>query len=232
MFRNLNSTYNRLSSSPDYDEEDPLDVKSTSKRSWCSPRLLLLIVLVESIVLVWALLGPPHPPLRCPSESTLFSPANEAVEYHVRTFTYDPKFHLPPSDELDAYWQELYSVGVSRIPKNQAALLPNRRSIPGAGTNRILQNMIRQALHSDYYADMAMNVDDNTGHVDHCVDWIRQALIWGWEEKEQKNKFRKEIAHTCRDFGRIREWAVKHRLTNYDASIRTDDDGIVIPIIH
>ncbi|KAJ7910447.1 hypothetical protein B0H13DRAFT_2661031 [Mycena leptocephala] len=178
-----------------------------------------------------------------------FSPAQDAVEYGVTTYAIggDRRFHIPPSPALDAAWNDLYNFGISQIPKSQAALLPNKtHPIPGDEGNYIVEldvfhnlhclNMIRKGLHADYYKDDAMEID----HLDHCIDWIRQALmcagdtsvvVWQWDPKQNKTTFQGDVAHTCRNFDKLRDWGKSHRIrTHYDTSVRIEDD-IVIPVI-
>ncbi|KAF5312401.1 hypothetical protein D9619_003706 [Psilocybe cf. subviscida] len=169
-------------------------------------------------------------------------------------------FQQPPSDELDEMWQDLYSFGVHRIPKHQAELLPNKTSaIPGdkdgyyiaeleifhqlhclSSTNdNTPQNMVRQALYPDYYPDMRLGEPQADEHIGHCIDAIRQGLmcsadtstiVWQWDEKQQKNTFRGGVAHTCRNFDLIRDWARDRIITEkYVQEIHMPDDGIQIP---
>ncbi|KAJ7869754.1 hypothetical protein B0H14DRAFT_3861135 [Mycena olivaceomarginata] len=139
------------------------------------------------------------------------------------------------------------SVGVSQIPKSQARLLPNKtHPIPGDEGNYILEldvfhnlhclNMIRKSLHSDYYSEHLMEL----AHLDHCVDWIRQSLmcagdtsvvVWQWDPAQKITTFQGSVAHTCRNFEKLREWGKRHKIqTPYDNTVRIEDD-IVIPII-
>ncbi|KAJ6451914.1 hypothetical protein C8R45DRAFT_848091, partial [Mycena sanguinolenta] len=178
------------------------------------------------------------------------APAQDAVEYGVTAYAItgeDPLFHIPPSPKLDAAWDELYNFGVSQIPKSQARLLPNKtHPIPGDESNYILEldvfhnlhclNMIRKSLHSDYYSEHLMEL----AHLDHCVDWIRQSLmcagdtsvvVWQWDPEQKITTFQGSVAHTCRNFEKLREWGKRHKIkTPYENSVRIEDD-IVIPII-
>ncbi|KAK7029390.1 hypothetical protein VNI00_014644 [Paramarasmius palmivorus] len=244
MFKNWKTNYQRLAPDPDseYAEPAPKQTRSLSRR------LLHFVVIVETLALLWIWAshraGHKYPP-----PALVYSPAQDAIEYHVTKFAIggDKNFHIPPSDELDAHWENLYNFGISRIPKSQAALLPNKTlPIPGDEEHYIvelrcipqptLSEHDSQTLHSDYYTHMAMNVGENAAHMDHCVDWLRQSLmcagdtsviVWQWEEEEQKNKFQGDIAHTCRNFEKLHQWGLEHALVNeYDATIRMKDDGI------
>jgi hypothetical protein len=99
--------------------------------------------------------------------------------------------------------------------------------------------MIRQALYPDYYPDMRLGNRKVDEHVGHCIDTLRQSLmctsdtstiVWQWDEKSQRTGFRGGVAHTCRNFDAIRDWA-KERTVNgfYHAEVRMEDD-IKIPL--
>ncbi|KAJ7910449.1 O-methyltransferase-domain-containing protein [Mycena leptocephala] len=99
---------------------------------------------------------------------------------------------------------------------------------------RPAMNMIRKGLHAHYYKDDAMEID----HLDRCIDWIRQALMCAgdtsvvvWDPKQNKTTFQGDVAHTCRNFDKLRDWGKSHAIrTHYDTSVRIEDD-IVIPVI-
>ncbi|GIZ40867.1 hypothetical protein CKM354_000418900 [Cercospora kikuchii] len=93
-------------------------------------------------------------------------------------------------------------------------------------------NMLRKALYKDYYKE------HNHGskkfqqyHIDHCLDIVRQniqcnsdlTLIptrwWDGMGKNGRNFIDSDQVHTCRNFGKIREWAYNkwnhsHRVGN------------------
>ncbi|KDR69141.1 hypothetical protein GALMADRAFT_215420 [Galerina marginata CBS 339.88] len=195
-----------------------------------------------------------------PKWNMVYSPANEAVEYHVRTHYGDavdnvsPGFWGPPSPEVDQHWQSLSSYSISKIPKNQAALLPNKTSpIPSDRNNYVAGldvfhqlhclNMIRQALHPEYYPKRRMNTTYGDWHIRHCVDSVRQSLmcsadisviVWQWSDELQETFPRGNIAHTCRNYEKIQDWA-KERVFDFsryfDYRVHTVDD-LVIPIYH
>ncbi|PPR03356.1 hypothetical protein CVT26_007795 [Gymnopilus dilepis] len=85
-----------------------------------------------------------------------------------------------------------------------------------------MQNMIRQALHRDYYTwDPHLSEE----HISHCVDSIRQSLmltktidadkrcnadisvnVWQWDPVMKSVKGHSTQAHTCKNFEKIWEW--------------------------
>ncbi|KAF5328245.1 hypothetical protein D9619_013402 [Psilocybe cf. subviscida] len=186
----------------------------------------------------------------------LYFPAEEAVQYEIKTFNFgisDDKspYQGSPSPEVDRLWEELYSVGLQRIPKSDAARLPNKTAvIPGDPEGFYITeldvfhqlhclNFIRKSLHPDYYPAQRLGTLENNMHVSHCVDSIRQSLmcsadistvVWQWDATQQNNTFRGGVAHKCRNFGMIQDWARERAIPfHYDTSIHIDD-SIRIPI--
>ncbi|KAJ7160629.1 hypothetical protein C8R43DRAFT_1176994 [Mycena crocata] len=169
-------------------------------------------------------------------------------------------YQIPSSPELDELWSKLYNFGISRISKEEAARLPNKtHAIPGDEGYYIAEldvfhnlhclNKIRMALDPDYYPEWRISTTNNripsqtnvTRHVSHCVDWIRQAIqcssdtsviVWQWDDTVKRNTFRGDVAHTCRSFEKIQEWAKSRALpTVYDPTVLIEDD-IIVPIFH
>ncbi|KAF5328206.1 hypothetical protein D9619_013399 [Psilocybe cf. subviscida] len=188
----------------------------------------------------------------------LYFPAEEAVQYEIKTFTFGisndiSPYQGSPSPEVDHLWEELYSVGFQRIPKSDAARLPNKTApIPGDPEGFYITeldvfhqlhclNFIRKALHPNYYPAQRLGTPENNLHVSHCVDSIRQSLmcsadistvVWQWDAAQQNNTFQGEIAHKCRNFGMIQDWARERAIpSHYDSSIHIEDN-LRIPIYH
>ncbi len=58
--------------------------------------------------------------------------------------------------------------------------------------------------------------------MEHCYEQLRQSLqcssdistiYWEWSEKKQKMFGNVHTTHTCRNFEKIRDWAVEHHAT-------------------
>jgi hypothetical protein len=96
--------------------------------------------------------------------------------------------------------------------------------------------MLRKAVHRNDYPDF----DIKKSHLRHCIGAIRQAIMcfgdvstiaWQWDKQKQKAKQRDDIVHTCRDFDRIRDWAIDHHFDHYNETalkIYIEDD-LTIP---
>ncbi|KAJ7452806.1 hypothetical protein FB451DRAFT_1409109 [Mycena latifolia] len=194
---------------------------------------------------------PPH------AQRVLYSPALEAVEHEVQAFHIGvpgdlTTFQVPSSPALDEMWDNLYNGGISRITKEEAARLPNKTQalvILGVFHELHCLNKIRMALDPDYYPEARVSTTSNfipsqkdaTLHISHCLDYLRQAamchgdtsaVVLQWDYSENKVKTAVNVAHTCRKFDKLQDWA-KERMMNatYDNTIRIDDN-IIIPIIH
>ncbi|KAF7345303.1 hypothetical protein MSAN_01907000 [Mycena sanguinolenta] len=185
---------------------------------------------------------------------------NEVKVYHLGFPGDLSPFQIPSSPELDLMWSDLYNFGVSRITKEEAARLPNKtHAIPGDPGHYIAEldvfhnlhclNKVRMALDPDYYPDWRISTSNNhisaqkhaTEHISHCIDWLRQSImchvdtsviVWQWDSKANESRVKGNVAHTCRKFDKITEWAKERVLVNtYDPTVRIEDD-IVIPVLH
>ncbi|KAJ7210215.1 hypothetical protein B0H12DRAFT_1221871 [Mycena haematopus] len=148
-------------------------------------------------------------------------------------------------------WIDLYDFGVSRITKDEAARLPNKtQAIPGDSDYYIAELEVFHNLHClldpDYYPEYRMSSNDSSAlakdarqHVLHCLDWVRQALmcnadisvvVWQWDDSINATRVRGDVAHTCRNFEKLRDWGKEHILIEYDPTVNIEDD-IVVPVI-
>ncbi|KAK7062678.1 hypothetical protein VNI00_000166 [Paramarasmius palmivorus] len=191
------------------------------------------------------------------SSRVLYSPALDAVEPQIKVFNVGfegdlSPYQIPSSPELDRAWDDLYQFGISRITKEEATQLPNKtQPIPGDEDHYIAEldvfhnlhclNMVRKALDPVYYSNW--NITENAKaaqHVSHCVDWIRQSImchadtsviVWQWEDWANETLVRGKVAHTCRNFEKIQDWAKEHQiLDKFDGSVHLTDD-ITIPVL-
>ncbi|KAL0070222.1 hypothetical protein AAF712_002712 [Marasmius tenuissimus] len=223
-------------------------------------RGLVAIVIVESLLLVLGLaflLAKGGPGVCSKTSRVLYSPALDAVEPEVKVFHVGfpgdlSPFQKPSSPELDQAWDDLYQFGISRITKDQAALLPNKTSpIPGDEGYYIAEldvfhnlhclNMVRKALNPAYYPEWNITASEKSAqHVSHCIDWVRQSImchadtsviVWQWEDWVNSSIVKGDVAHTCRNFKKIQDWAKERVLPKpFDATVHLTDD-IVIPVL-
>jgi len=219
--------------------------------------LLIIIIVLQTIALIVAMYnrgrGSSAIPCRCPSTDgmLLYSPAQSAVEYEIKSFTPGREhktIYQGASKEVDRAWGELYNHTLLKIPKSEAALLPNKtypiKHEPGyylAGLDVFHQlhclNNIRRALHHDYYAN---DTDLDEEHVSHCVDTIRQSLmcsadisvnVWQWSDSYKAVVGYSTQAHTCRNFDKLRDWAREHRIHEWIDPLEYVEDDLPTPAI-
>ncbi|KAH8897419.1 hypothetical protein GQ53DRAFT_838034 [Thozetella sp. PMI_491] len=147
-----------------------------------------------------------------------------------------------PDDDIDARWESLYSFGVSQIPEYEAELLENK-TLPRPGTKDYLieldvfhqlhcLNDLRKALYPDRYpgkwpynANGTVNYNSITFmHWDHCIDALRQSLMCHgdisplpFHINHINDNLVAELVtrHTCRDFGKIQQWARDRQAGDY-----------------
>ncbi|KAE9403035.1 hypothetical protein BT96DRAFT_512280 [Gymnopus androsaceus JB14] len=160
-----------------------------------------------------------------------------------------------PSPEVDAAWAALYPYVEAAIPKSEAAKMANKTSpIPGDESNYFVipevfhtlhcLDTLRKALHPDYYNLTTADPPKllfQPGHMDHCIDVIRQSLICSadvtplvkiWDEERNRTLGRTDVVHECRDFSKIQQWAEAHHMQgSFDASVYLEND-LNIPILY
>lgn len=105
------------------DDTEQAYEKSSHAPKSRSRRVLVMIIVIETIALIWALY--PREKAKYPWPHFMYcelynffqvfdpvaAPAQDAVEYEIKQFAIggDRQFHIPPSDELDENWDRLYN---------------------------------------------------------------------------------------------------------------------------
>ncbi|KJK74826.1 hypothetical protein H634G_09870 [Metarhizium anisopliae BRIP 53293] len=189
------------------------------------------------------------------------APAQDAIHYEVKKFHRgfgDKKtvYQADPSPEVDKVWMSLYNeIGISRLSREQAQLLPNR-TYPFIGDEGYYiaelavfhqlhcVNAIRIALSKDYYQTVLSleEFDDVQGsygrdHISHCLDAVREAIMcasdisvitWQWNDQAKKALGHGDVLHTCRSFEKIKEWAADNQaLVDFNADVFVKGDPVV-----
>ncbi|KAI1171177.1 hypothetical protein F4777DRAFT_594077 [Nemania sp. FL0916] len=174
-----------------------------------------------------------------------YSPVQDIVEYEVREFTagfreYNTKYMhngSEPTDELDRAWADLYeNWGFVAIAEDQAAQLTEKTApIPGnpghylVGLDVFHQlhclDNIRKAFWPDRYMKDDVHGDRSGLHLDHCIDSLRQSLMcssdistlhFDWLPEKHKNFVVSSATHTCRNFEKLRVWAMNKNVKGWD----------------
>ncbi|KAF9467182.1 hypothetical protein BDZ94DRAFT_58297 [Collybia nuda] len=248
--------------------DDGEHVPRHPRRTWAKNRVLLYTVIAIQAILNLVLFGiglrfyhqrGPSNPL---FPQSLYSPVQDILKYEVRTFHggFRPgdksTYQGPPSKEIDDAWEDLYRyTAISRIPKSDAARLPNKtypllgdegHYVVGLDVFHQLHclDMIRRSLYPDHYKTVFHGDPDGFlgfSHTDHCIDSIRQslmcmsdvsAIVWQWNEEKQAVKIKADVAHTCRRFDILHDWAREHYLeSQVNMSVKLEDD-IEVPVIY
>ncbi|KAG4441929.1 hypothetical protein IFR05_002613 [Cadophora sp. M221] len=158
-------------------------------------------------------------------------------------FTNRSPYTQPPSKELDKKWEDLYSFGLSSITPQEAshlneptAHLPHDENtyIVTLGVFHQLHcvNHLRKALYPDEYTGLwEFNPDGSVKrdtvlalHWDHCIDILRQTLMCHADITPMPFYYRQSddnvysvlaASETCRDFERVREWAVERQIVHW-----------------
>jgi len=105
-------------------------------------------------------------------------------------------------------------------------------------------NQVRKALYPDYYIP-----DDSLRthklHFEHCLDYVRQALMCNADTTPVTHKFFKgadifapdfNTLHTCRNFDQLLEWSLERNSAAADrkgaGSETTSDSGRIVDKEH
>ncbi|KAK7044215.1 hypothetical protein VNI00_007937 [Paramarasmius palmivorus] len=234
--------------------------KGKFKKYAPSYRVLVILVVLQFILLLLCVASIffRKPPAGSELGRVLYSPALEVVEPQIKVFHVGfpgdlSPFQIPSSPELDEAWEDLYQFGISKITKDQAMLLPNKTwPIPGDEEHYVAEldvfhnlhclNMVRKALDPAYYTDW--NIAENkesAKHVSHCLDWVRQSImchadtsviVWQWEDWANETIVKGDVAHTCRNFEKIRDWAKERTLGVKFNGKPHLESNIQVPIFH
>ncbi|KAJ6476302.1 hypothetical protein C8R45DRAFT_907025 [Mycena sanguinolenta] len=216
---------------------------------------LLVVIFLETTLLLASYRGAPSSCACKPAAPPkLYTPVHGVLEDIIKVFHYEPTFVREPSPALDAAWDDLQKYSKVRLPRSEAALLPNQTSgipdDPGyyAADLEVYHqlhclNQIRQALHPTYYPNWGMHsVSSRQFHIDHCVERIRQGLmcsadtsvlVYQWNSTFDETRVRLSVPHQCKNWTKIHEWNRENALrTEFNRSIHLPDDLPVPPLIY
>ncbi|KAL0564193.1 hypothetical protein V5O48_017862 [Marasmius crinis-equi] len=206
----------------------PNGVLHRRARRWKFERLVIYLLVATNVISLLSFFGVwmQRKPISSSEQQLLYSPANHLLEQEVVTFhsavhNDTTEYMGPPSPEVDQAWDDLYKFGLSRIPEQEAKLIPWKTiRIPGDPTHYAVAldvfhqlhclNVIRRGFHPNYYSK------EEQWHIDHCIEHLRQAItcssdvsliVWKWFPEKNKTLGLSGTPHTCRNFDKIYEWA-------------------------
>ncbi|KAK2589891.1 hypothetical protein QQS21_012431 [Conoideocrella luteorostrata] len=171
----------------------------------------------------------------------IYSPAQPAVEYKTVVFTGglhgDKSEYQGSSEDVNKKWEALYNdIGMSQISAESAARLPNATTpLSGDPSQYMVEldvfhqlhclNLMRKLVYPEVFkldlTSGSAEAEDNVYHMEHCYDQLRQSIqcasdvstiYWEWSREKKKMFGNLKTTHTCKDFEKIKEWAMQHRL--------------------
>ncbi|KAL5340873.1 hypothetical protein BJX70DRAFT_396256 [Aspergillus crustosus] len=144
---------------------------------------------------------------------------------------------VPPSEAYDEAWEDLYHCRPSfqgSLSGSDAAKLPNHTlSLASEPGQYVVELDVFHQLHCLHHLHKTartptptptahLNTSDPAtisrfwAHLDHCSESLRQSLMcssdvstitWVWSDEVKRWQADGRSVHTCRDFGKIQEWA-------------------------
>ncbi|KAI0971125.1 hypothetical protein F4678DRAFT_433794 [Xylaria arbuscula] len=172
-----------------------------------------------------------------------WSPAASAVKYETQNFDLPAIAEGPftgKGDDVDAQWDHISAIGDTMISHEEMTKLGLKPDISlkitdprnGKSGYRVAievfhqlhcLNLLRQNVYKDYYSplggDTSAPLMDLRGHLDHCIDALRQFVMCQGDVGVFSFKYPfndgdpwpdYSTPHTCRNFESIRQWAVDH----------------------
>ncbi|KAI2630946.1 hypothetical protein GGR54DRAFT_177870 [Hypoxylon sp. NC1633] len=172
-----------------------------------------------------------------------WSPATSAVKYETQHFDLPPVAEgrfIGKGDDVDTAWDEISAIGDTMIsreeminlglsPDSSLAITDPRDGKPGyrVAVEVFHQlhclNLLRQNVYKDHYAplggDTSAPTRDLRGHLDHCIDALRQFVMcqgdigvfsfdFPFNDGDPWPNY--STPHTCRNFDSIRQWGIDH----------------------
>ncbi|KAI8633234.1 hypothetical protein F5Y19DRAFT_490409 [Xylariaceae sp. FL1651] len=147
----------------------------------------------------------------------------------VRTHPGSIEYVGNPSPEIDAAWEHLIFGEAIDLKGDEAKTIEGTTFQKSDGWwvlglevfhHLHCLNMVRKALHLDYYGINEDSMERYNTHIEHCIDSIRQALMctsditpWPVEWNTRYHRPRPNFItapHTCRNFEKLRDWAHEH----------------------
>ncbi|KAJ4479293.1 hypothetical protein J3R30DRAFT_3682556 [Lentinula aciculospora] len=167
------------------------------------------------------------------------------VKYHLGIGHDTQVYEQPPSPEVDAAWMELTKYSITKVSQSIAQSLPNKtwpvpgsadapEYITGPDVFHALHclDLLRMKLYPDHYSSkFPLN---QRGHAEHCIGHIRQSLmcfgdmtmnVYQYSKNHGYAVLRTDVAHTCRDFDKLKAWTEENWLDLEDEMLALDIHG-------
>ncbi|KAF4954829.1 hypothetical protein FSARC_12005 [Fusarium sarcochroum] len=175
---------------------------------------------------------------------TSTAPAESVANFQTVRYNITPSLELTDfvgyGPEVDKAWNHItYDVGdqmISRIELDRLGLDATSLTVKDPKTGHVgyrvgiqvfhqlhCLNLLRQETYKEYYSHMGGDIDvepeDLRGHLNHCIEMLRTALMCQSDTGVFAFKYYEgfdghwpdfSTLHTCRNFNAIREWAFQH----------------------
>ncbi|KAH8162912.1 hypothetical protein CIB48_g5328 [Xylaria polymorpha] len=245
------STYQKVDSSEEllHKEQDD-DSESHSVAVLKSYRKLIALISSAAlfffgctVVLLVALVLKRPTDAQCGIQTTIWSPANEAIEYEIiepnNAFAHKSPYRGPPTPELETAWDGLWlHLGNNRTLKPWHDGKGGYHAQLEVYHQLHCLNLIRQYTWRDWYflhpeivrmsGDMLASDVEARMHTDHCIEALRLAIMCTGDTTPSitvlnPNAPRGEMADfsphkKCRKFEKLQEWSVLNQINYPPAS--------------
>ncbi|KAM0541233.1 hypothetical protein ACHAPJ_013321 [Fusarium lateritium] len=172
------------------------------------------------------------------------APAESVADFQTVRYNITPALDLTEfvgyGPEVDQAWNHItYDVGdqmISRVELDRLGLDATSLTVKDPKTGHVgyrvgiqvfhqlhCLNLLRQETYKEYYSRMGGDIDvepeDLRGHLNHCIEILRTALMCQSDTGVFTFKYYEgfdghwpdfSTLHTCRNFNAIREWAFQH----------------------
>ncbi|KAH7251382.1 hypothetical protein BKA59DRAFT_395458 [Fusarium tricinctum] len=180
----------------------------------------------------------------CSQPEFPYSPAESVAGFHSVRYNITPAMEMSEfvgyGPEVDKAWEHVtYDVGDQMITKDKLdhlGLDPKSLTIKDPKTGQEgyrvgiqvfhqlhCLNLLRQETYRDYYSttggDIDVEPEDLRGHLDHCIEILRNSLMCQSDTGVFAFKYYDgyeghwpdfSTQHTCRNFSAIRDWAFQN----------------------
>ncbi|KAG6861300.1 hypothetical protein C0995_001855 [Termitomyces sp. Mi166 len=194
--------------------QPPAKVRLLSKRASIPVWMIASVAFLQVVTMFILIKGGLKSACDYANPQMLYSPAEKFIEYEIVKFRSglngegDDIYSLPPSDDVDAAWEDLYNFGVSEINEQQAMQLANvTMQVPNSDDKYVMLLDVFHELHCICSSDIS-------------------TIVWHKPEGEREGP-RFDIIHSCRNFEKIKSWAAENRGSIYvkDGRISATPDG-------
>ncbi|KAJ3558244.1 hypothetical protein NM688_g1041 [Phlebia brevispora] len=228
--------YKLLPSSPVHDLEEP----QVRPRQRFSTNIVLRWLLAAqslmtlALLIAWLRARQPSPHI---CSQLLYSPAQDAIVYETKKWTMAQNESLAmysgdPSDEVDKAWDELYAdFGLSQLSEEEALYLPNKTiAFPEDPDKYVVILSVFHQLHCvnvlrKVYIATIMQIQPQvilekfyakTSQIMWLIAWMfcvrALPIVFDWNDNVQKPIPLMSVAHTCRKWENIADWAEAHKM--------------------